>query len=77
MEKQNPTESIDHQLVVENKNVKRTKILNALLIGFLAGIVGIGVVSAFISGKFIILIPLLFPLYFSYKLIKISQKNIS
>lgn len=76
MEKQNPTESIDHQLVVENKNVKRTKILNALLIGFLAGIVGIGVVSAFISGKFIILIPLLFPLYFSYKLIKISQKNI-
>ncbi|MBZ9652477.1 hypothetical protein [Psychroflexus montanilacus] len=77
MEKQNPTESIDDLIVVENKNVKRAKILNALLIGFLAGIVGIGVVSAFISGKFIILIPLLFPLYFSYKLIKPSQKNIS
>ncbi|AFU69210.1 hypothetical protein P700755_002444 [Psychroflexus torquis ATCC 700755] len=52
------------------------KIMNALLIGFLAGIVIFGEVSAVISKNFVVLMPLLFPIYFIYRLINKSKKSI-
>jgi hypothetical protein len=49
--------------------------MNALLIGFQAGIVIFGLVSAVISQNFVVFIPLLFPIYFIYRLINKSKKS--
>ncbi|PKG43551.1 hypothetical protein CXF67_04200 [Psychroflexus sp. MES1-P1E] len=74
MQKNAPPELNDNQLT-EHKKTKNTKIMNVLLIGFLAGIVIFGVVSAIISKNFVVLIPLLFPTYFIYRLINKSKKS--
>ncbi len=75
MEKRNLSELTDEQLLIEKKKLKKSKIINAAVIGFLGGIVIFGIVSAIISKKFVVLIPLLFPLYFIYRLVSNSKKN--
>lgn len=75
METRNLSELTDEQLLVEKKKLKKSKIINATVIGFLAGIVIFGIVSSIISKKTVALIPLLFPIYFIYRLLSNSKKN--
>jgi hypothetical protein len=75
MEKRKLSELTDEQLLVEKEKLKKSKILNATAIGFLAGIVIFGTVSSILSKKYIVLIPLLFPVYFIYKAVSNSKNN--
>jgi len=74
MEPVNPHQSNDQQLKNE-KDLKKSKIISALGIGFLIGVVMFGLVAAIYSGKYIVILPLLFPIYFIYKAIKKSKKE--
>lgn len=60
------------ELLVEKQKMKNSKIFSALFIGFLVGIVVVGLVSWIISSKKNIAfwIPMLFPIYFIYKQLK-------
>ncbi|MDF4202578.1 hypothetical protein PXD56_06420 [Maribacter sp. SA7] len=71
----NASELTDEELVLEKKKLKKSKIMNAFIIGFLASIVVIGIVSSIIEKNFGTLIPLLFPIYFIYRLVSNSNKN--
>ncbi|MEP2239370.1 MAG: hypothetical protein ABJI22_13475 [Maribacter sp.] len=71
----NASELTDVELVLEKKKLKKSKIMNAFIIGFLASIVVIGIVSSIIGKNFGALIPLLFPIYFIYRLVSNSNKN--
>lgn len=64
------------ELLVEKQKMKNSKIFSALFIGFLVGIVAVGVVSWIISSKknFAFWIPMLFPIYFIYKQFKKPNK---
>jgi multisubunit Na+/H+ antiporter MnhE subunit len=75
MEKRNLSELNDEQLSVEKRKLKRSKTLYAILIGFLVGIVIFGLIASIISKRFVIIIPLLFPLYFIYRLLSNSKTN--
>jgi len=75
MEKKNISELTNEQLLIEKGKLKKSKIISALTIGFLASIVVIGFVSSIISKNFAVIIPLVFPIYFIYKLIINSKKN--
>jgi hypothetical protein len=75
MDKKNLSELTDEELLVEKKKLKKSKLMNAAAIGFLAGVVIYGIVTMVISKKFVILIPLLFPIYFIYRLLGNSKKN--
>ncbi len=72
MEKKNYSGMTDAELLLEKKNLKSSRLLHAAGIGFLVGIVIFGfggwVLSAERSLGF--LIPMFFPIYFIYKLIK-------
>lgn len=70
--KNNSIESNENQFI-DDKKSRHAKIVNALAIGFLVGIVTVGVVAAVMSKKFVVLIPLIFPVYFIYKSIKKSK----
>ncbi|WP_036153211.1 hypothetical protein [Maribacter forsetii] len=65
----------DEELIIEKKNLKKSKIINAFVIGFLASIIAIGIVSSIYGKNYSILIPLLFPIYFIYRIISNSTKN--
>ncbi|WP_405398292.1 hypothetical protein [Maribacter sp. Asnod2-G09] len=71
----NLSELTDEELVVEKKRLKKSKIINAFVIGFLASIIGIGIVSSIYSENYAVLIPLLFPIYFIYRIVSNSNKN--
>ena len=75
MEKKNLSELTDAELIVEKKKLKKSKMISAIAIGFLAGIVFVGIASSIIAKNILIIIPLLFPLYFIYKLITNQKKN--
>lgn len=75
MKKNNLSELTDEELVVSKKNLKKTKTINAFLIGFIASIIVIGVVSSIYGKNYSILIPLLFPIYFIYRIVGNSNKN--
>lgn len=75
MEKKNLSELTDEQLLIEKKKLTKSKFISAMIIGFLASIVVIGFVSSIISKNFAVIIPLLFPIYFIYKLISNSKKD--
>lgn len=75
MEKMNLSELTDEQLLDEKKKLKKSKLMHALVIGFLAGIVIFGTFSAFISKNFVVFIPLLFPIYVIYRLVNTPVKN--
>ncbi|MGA9239981.1 hypothetical protein [Robiginitalea sp.] len=77
MEKKNYDELTDEALLLEKKKLKKSKILHATLIGFLAGILIFGVVAWSLSPKkqFGFLIPMLIPIVFIYRLVKNSKTN--
>ena len=67
----------DEELMVEKKNLKKSKIFHAVAIGFLAGILIYGVVSWSLSEEKQIgfFIPMLIPVVFIYRIIKNSKNN--
>lgn len=75
METKNLSELTDAELIVEKKKLKKSKIISATVIGFLAGIVFVGIASSIIVRNILVIIPLLFPLYFIYNLVRNSKKN--
>ncbi|WP_324028176.1 hypothetical protein QSV08_09675 [Maribacter sp. BPC-D8] len=74
MNTKNLSELTDEELVVEKKKLKKSKIINAFVIGFLASIIAIGLVSSIYGKNYSILIPLLFPIYFIYRIVSNSNK---
>jgi len=75
MGKKNLSELTDEQLIVEKNKLKKSNIINATVIGFLASIVVVGIISSVITKKFVVLIPLLFPIYFIYRIVSNSKTN--
>jgi len=75
MEKRNISELTNEQLLIEKKKLKKSKMISSFMIGFLASIVVIGIVSSINTKNYIVIIPLLFPIYFIYKIIGNSKKN--
>jgi hypothetical protein len=75
MNTKNLCELTDEELIIEKKNLKKSKIINAFLIGFLASIIAIGIVSSIYGKNYSVLIPLLFPVYFIYRIVSNSNKN--
>lgn len=67
----------DEELLVKKKELNKSKITHAVLIGFMAGVLIFGVVSWAISKekKVGLFIPLFFPAYFIYKTVKNSNVN--
>ncbi len=68
----------DEELKIEKKKLKKRKVINAVLIGFLAGIVAVGIVSWSLGSKknlMAFLLPMLFPIYFIYLIFKKSKKD--
>ena len=62
----------DEELLAEKKNRKKSRILHALYIGFLAGILAFGLISwsLYSETHFGFLVPMLIPIIFIYKLLK-------
>lgn len=77
MEKKDFSRLTDEELMVEKKNLKKSKIFHAVAIGFLAGILIYGVVSWSLSEEKQIgfFIPMLIPVVFIYRIIKNSKNN--
>ncbi len=78
MDKKTLTELTNEELLIEKKKLKKRKVTNALIIGFLAGIVAVGIVAWFLGSKknFIaFLLPMIFPIYFIYLIIKKSKND--
>jgi len=67
----------DEALLAEKKKLHKAKILHAGLIGFLAGVLIVGVGAWILSPKKNVgfLIPMLFPVIFIYRMVKNSAKN--
>ena len=67
----------DEELLIERKNLKKSKVFHAASIGFLAGILLFGVVSWSLSSEknFGFLIPMLIPVVFIYRMLKNPNKN--
>ncbi len=72
MEKKNYAGMSDAELLLEKKNLKNSRLLHAAGIGFLAGIVIFGFVGWILSSERSLgfLIPMVFPIFFIYKLLK-------
>ncbi|WP_439130214.1 hypothetical protein [Polaribacter sp.] len=72
MEKEDLLKLTDKELLEEKKKLKKSKIIHAVFIGFIAGVLIFGVVSWLLAPKKRIgfFIPMLIPIYFLYKLIK-------
>ncbi len=68
----------DEALRIEKKKLKKRKLINALVIGFLASIVMVGVSAGSLGSEknhIAFLLPLLFPIYFIYHIVKNSKKD--
>lgn len=78
MEKTTFSKLTNEELLIEKKKLKKRKITNALIIGFLVGIVGFGFVAWILGSKknlIAFLLPMIFPTYFIYLIIKKSKKD--
>lgn len=77
MEKKDLFELTDEELLIEKKKLKKSKIIHATIIGFLAGILIFGIVSWIFSPKNFLgfLIPMLIPIFLIYRLVKNSKSN--
>lgn len=77
MEKKDIYKMTDEELLVEKKNLKNAKILHALIIGFLAGILAFGLVGWSLSPNKNLgfLIPMLIPTIIIYRLLKSPNNN--
>ena len=73
----NFSELTDEELLVEKKKLIKSKVTHALIIGFLAGVIIFGMVGWFMSSqkRLGFFIPMLFPAYFIYRMVKNSRKN--
>jgi 4-hydroxybenzoate polyprenyltransferase len=68
----------DEELITEKKKLKKRKIFNAFVIGFLAAIIAIAFVAWSLGSEknlIAFLLPMLFPIYFIYRIIKNSKKD--
>ena len=67
----------DEELLLEKRKLKNSRIFHAAWIGFLAGIVIFGFVSWSLSPdrKLGFLIPIFFPIFFIYRMLKNPKKN--
>lgn len=77
MEKKDLYKLTNEELLVEKKNLMKSKLLHATSIGFLAGILIFGLVSWSLSSEKHLgfLIPMLIPISLIYKLLKNPNKN--
>ena len=77
MKKEDLYKLTDEELLVEKKKLRKSKLWHATWIGFLAGIIIFGVVSWILSPNKSLgfLIPMFFPIYFIYRLVKTPNKN--
>jgi hypothetical protein len=77
MEKKNYNEMTDEELLVERKELNKSKIFHASAIGFLAGILIFGLVGWGLSEekRLGFFIPMLIPIIFIYKLVKNPKGN--
>jgi len=77
MQKKNFSELTYEELLIEKKKLKTSKIINATIIGFFAGILIFGIISWSLSSKKHLgfLIPMLIPVFIIYKLVKNSKEN--
>jgi hypothetical protein len=77
MEKKDFSQLTDEELLVEKKKLKKSKLLHATAIGFLAGILIFGFVSWILSSKKSLgfLIPMSIPVIFIYRLLKNPNPN--
>lgn len=75
MEKNRLSELTDEQLIIEKTKLKKSKIMNAVLIGFLAGIFFIGIAALIYKKNVAGLIPMLIPIFLIYNLVNNSKKN--
>lgn len=78
MDKKILSELTNEELMIEKKKLKIRKVINALIIGILAGIVAFGTVAWFLGSKknlIAFLLPMIFPIYFIYSIIKKSKKD--
>ncbi len=77
MEKKDLYQLTDEELLVERKKLMKSKLLYAIWIGFLAGILIFGVVAWSLNPEKNLgfLIPMFIPVFFIYKLLKAPNKN--
>lgn len=77
MEENTLSELTDEELLIKKKELKNSKIFHATMIGFLAGILLFGFVAWMLSPdkQLGFLIPMLFPAFIIYRVIKNSKKN--
>ncbi|MEQ9266560.1 MAG: hypothetical protein RLN81_15125 [Balneolaceae bacterium] len=77
MEKKDLSGLTDEELLNKKRKLKKSRVIHATLIGFLAGVLIFGVVSWGMSSKSNLgtLIPILIPIFFIYGLVKNSKKN--
>ena len=75
MGKKNLSELSNEELNIEKKELKKRKILTATLIGFLAAIFFIGVVSSIYKKNVFGIVPMLIPLFLIYGLVNNSKKD--
>lgn len=77
MEKNRFAEMTDEELRVEKKKLKNSKILHALGIGFLASVLIYGIVAWSLSPekRLGFFIPMLFPIFMIYKMLKSPNVN--
>ncbi|MEL6942232.1 MAG: hypothetical protein AAFO82_06150 [Bacteroidota bacterium] len=77
MEKTDFQKLTDEELLVEKKKLRNSKITHATLIGFLAGILIFGIVAWILSPekRLGFFIPMLFPIFFIYRLFKSPKEN--
>ncbi|MFO0357547.1 MAG: hypothetical protein ACK50A_11385 [Sphingobacteriaceae bacterium] len=76
MEKKDLYNLTHEELLVEKKNMTKSKIWHALYIGFLVGILIFGIAAWILSAKKQVgfLIPMAIPLIFIYKMLKAPNK---
>lgn len=65
----------DEELLIEKKKLKNSKIFHALLIGFMAGILTVGIVGWSLAKKPLGLIPMFILAFLIYRIIKNSKNN--
>lgn len=75
MQEHNTSVLPEQQATSKSKNQKQARILSALAIGFIGGFVAVGIVSAITAKKFFLILPLLFPLYFVYRIVRKSGNS--
>jgi hypothetical protein len=77
MERKDFLKLSNDELLIEKKKLQKSKIVYALMIGFLVGILIFGIVAWLLSPKKRLgfFIPMLFPVFFIFKMIKNSKKN--